>query len=287
MSTDWKALIAVVVVVAAIYIGVEPYAHSQMHPAVPPADFEFKDLKDNKSPSENAKNGKELFANNCYACHGVASDSLPPIMDDETAASAYGVVPPDLSDATFLYSKEFFISFVKNPTEASKLAHKFDGKEKVFPMPNYDWLGNDAIADIYAYLKTLEPKEVSNRQAFVSACARCHDVRYSSITSLTPDKDIEEYMGTVPPDLSTMILSRGGKYLAEFINDPQKHLDGTAMPRVGLSEKAQEKVIAFIEKAGDPKKEERETLGIRFIAFALILSVVAWVWKLKIWREVH
>lgn len=287
MSTDWKALIAVVSVVIAIYIGVEPYAHSQMHPAVAPVDFDFKDLKDNKSSSENVANGKELFANNCYACHSVTADNLAPLMDNETAASSHGVVPPDLSDATFLYDKEFFISYVKNPVQATKLGHKFGGEEKVFPMPGYDWLGNDAIADMYAYLKTLEPKEISDKQVFASACVRCHDIRYAKIDALTSDKNIERFMGVVPPDLSTMLLSRGKSYLNEFINDPQKHLEGTSMPRPGLSEKAQKKVIAYIEKINDPKKEERETLGIRFIIFALILSIVAWVWKIKIWREVH
>jgi len=287
MSTDIKALIVVVVVVLSIYVGVEPYAHSQMHPAVPPSDFKFNDLKDTTSSSENVQNGKTLFQNNCYACHAVVSDNLPPLTTNNDSASAYGVVPPDLGNATYLYSKKFFISFVKNPAKASKLEHKFDGTNKVFPMPNYDWLGNDAISDIYAYLKTLEPKKMTDKQVFESSCVRCHDVRYAKIIKTTPDKYIEPYMGIIPPDLSTMILSRGKGYLNEFINDPQKHLEGTAMPRVGLNKKAQEQVVAFIENTGDPKIEEREALGIRFIIFALILSIVAWVWKIKIWREVH
>lgn len=287
MSTDWKALIAVVVVVAAIYIGVEPYAHSQMHPAVPPADFKFTDLKDNKLSSANIANGKTLFKNNCYACHGVISDSMPPFMSKKDAAASYGVVPPDLGDAAYLYSKKFFVSFVKNPVKASKLEHKFDGTNRVFPMPNYDWLGDDGISDIYAYLESIKPETMTDKQVFESSCVRCHNLKYAKIDATTPDKYIKTYMGIVPPDLSTMILSRGKGYLNEFINDPQKHLEGTAMPRVGLNEKAQEQVVAFIEKTGDPKQEEREALGIRFIIFALILSIVAWVWKIKIWNRVH
>ena len=287
MSTDWKALIVVVVVVLAIYIGVEPYAHSQMHPPVAPVDFKFTDLKDNESSSKSVENGKTLFQNNCYACHAITSDNMPPIISAEDSAASYGVVPPDLGDSAYLYSKEFFISFVKNPVKASKLEHKFDGQSRSFPMPNYDWLGNDGISDIYAYLESIKPETLTDKQVFTSSCVRCHDVRYAKVIATTPDKYIETYMGVVPPDLSTMILSRGKNYLNEFINDPQKHLEGTSMPRVGLNKKSQDQVVAFIENAGDPKKEEREALGIRFIIFAVILSIVAWVWKIKIWKEVH
>lgn len=287
MSTDWKALFIIVVVVGAIYIGVEPFAHSQMHPAVAPVDFSFKDLKENQSSSVNTKNGKTLFANNCSACHSLTVDNIPQMMGNKDLASAYGVVPPDLSDAGLLYDKEFFISFVKNPTEAMNLKHKFNETDKIFPMPKYDWLGNDGISDIYAYLKSIEKADISDKQVFESACVRCHDMRYAKLSSSTPKENIESYMGVIPPDLSTMYLSRGVPYLNEFINDPAKHLEGTAMPRVGLSEKAQAKIISFMQKTTDPKAEERETLGMRFIIYSLILAIVAWIWKIKIWSRVH
>lgn len=50
-----------------------------------------------------------------------------------------------------------------------------------------------------------------------------------------------------------MIRAKGEHGLNIFINDPQKLLPGTAMPRVGLSEQAQKQVIAYLEKAGDRK----------------------------------
>jgi len=282
---DLKALAVVVVVVLAIYIGVEPYAHSQLHKKVAPVDYEFKDLKEVSSINSDAISGKTLFANNCSSCHSVISDNINPLMEDKDSASAYGVVPPDLSNSSFLYSKKFFVSFVKNPTLATQTQHKFVG-DKIYPMPSFDWLGDDKISNIYAYLKSVEPKDISNKEAFNSACVRCHSMKYDKNFSPTPTPDMHKYMGTIPPDLSTMILAKGKSYLHEFINEPSKHLEGTAMPRVGLTKKAEDKVIAYLEEIGDPNIEDRETLGIRFILWAVLLSVVAWIWKIKIWKDV-
>ena len=41
---EFKVLAVVVFFTVLIYWGVEPFAHSQMHPHVAPADFAFKDL---------------------------------------------------------------------------------------------------------------------------------------------------------------------------------------------------------------------------------------------------
>jgi ubiquinol-cytochrome c reductase cytochrome c1 subunit len=83
-----------------------------------------------------------------------------------------------------------------------------------------------------------------------------------------------------------MIRAKGEKYLTTFINNPQKHLQGTAMPRVGLKESTQDQVIAYMESVGDSKKDERERVGLYIIGFFIILSVFAYLWKKQIWREV-
>lgn len=41
---ELKILAVVIFFTAVVYFGVEPFAHSQMHPHVAPADFAFKDL---------------------------------------------------------------------------------------------------------------------------------------------------------------------------------------------------------------------------------------------------
>lgn len=62
---------------------------------------------------------------------------------------------------------------------------------------------------------------------------------------------------------------------------------GLSMPRVGLTEEAQERVVAYLESIGDAKKEQRETLGIYLMIFFGIMSVLAYLWKKRIWSEVH
>ena len=88
-------------------------------------------------------------------------------------------------------------------------------------------------------------------------------------------------------DLSMMIRARSGEYLNNFINNTQKVLAGTAMPRVGLTQNAQTSVISYMEMVGDSKKDERTSVGIGVMIFFAILSVFAILWKRKVWSELH
>jgi ubiquinol-cytochrome c reductase cytochrome c1 subunit len=54
-----------------------------------------------------------------------------------------------------------------------------------------------------------------------------------------------------------------------------------------LNEKAQEEVIAYMEEVGDSKKAERETTGLYVMIYTLIFAILAYLWKRKIWSEVH
>jgi ubiquinol-cytochrome c reductase cytochrome c1 subunit len=292
---ELKILVILVFFTGVLYWGVEPFAHSQMHAHVEPADFSFKDLDGLGGLKGDATKGKELVTANCTACHAIEKAGFPPVMDDASSAAAYGVVPPDLSTAGHLYNPNFLAAFIKNPAIATKTTHKYvDGK--VHPMPSYNWMQPQEIADMVAYLLSIAPKEMTNKEVFVNACQRCHSIKYgdyrfdgtkSSMLAKTPDENIKAYMGTVPPDLSQYIRSRGEHYLHEFINDPQKHLKGTAMPRVGLTAEAQEHVVTYMEEVGDSKKQERDALGPKFLGYLVIFAIFAWLWKAKIWREVH
>ena len=108
-----------------------------------------------------------------------------------------------------------------------------------------------------------------------------------AMAAKTPDENIKSYMGVIPPDLSQMIRSRSEGFLHEFINDPQKHLHGTAMPRVGLTEAAEDQVVGYLTEAGDSKKAEREALAGPFLGYLVIFAIFALLWKMKIWRQVH
>ena len=70
---------------------------------------------------------------------------------------------------------------------------------------------------------------MTNKEVFSDACQRCHSIKYADMKMVklclhfTPNDEIKQYMGKLPPDLSQMIRSRGEHYLETFINNPQKH----------------------------------------------------------------
>ena len=292
---ELKILAVVVALTLVTYWGVEPFAHSQMHPKVAPADFKFsdvqEDVKDIKALKGDAANGEALVTANCTACHSIESKGFPQVMDNASSAAAYGVTPPDLSSAGKLYNEDYLAAFIKNPAKASKVEHKFvDGR--AHPMPSYDWMQPQEVADMVAYLKSIAPNEMTNKEVFVDACQRCHGIKYAdmlkgTMSAFTPDADVKKYMGKLPPDLSQYIRSRGENYLETFVNDPQKHLEGTAMPRVGLTEESQAQVVAYLQEVGDSKKAEREELGPKFLIYLVIFAIFAFLWKSSKWREVH
>jgi len=288
---EFKILAILVFFTGVLYWGVEPFAHSQMHAHVAHPDHEFKDVDGLGGLKGDATKGSEIVSSNCIACHAIEKAGFPPIMDDASSAAAYGVVPPDLSTAGHLYNSDFLAAFIKNPAKATKTEHKYvDGA--VHPMPSYNWMKPQEIADIVAYLNSIAPKEMTNKEVFVDACQRCHSIKYGdfyggSMTAKTPTANIKSYMGKIPPDLSQHIRSRGENYLHEFINDPQKHLKGTAMPRVGLTEEAENQAIGYMEEVGDSKKPQRDALGPKFLMYLVVFALFAWLWKFKVWREVH
>lgn len=296
---DFKILIVVIFVTGLIYWGVEPLAHSQMHPHVEPADYTFKDLPESTSKTPDVAKGQELVMGNCVACHSITAADFPPVLSEADAAAAYGVVPPDLSSAGLIYNANFLANLIKDPAVATKLTHKFKEEEGiVHPMVAYKTINSNEdpnagptldedVTNMVAYLQSIAPKSLSNKEVFTEACGRCHSMKYDKWQALTPEADLKRYLNVKIPDLSIMIRSRSTEYLHNFINDPQKLLAGTAMPRVGLTQEAETQVIAYMESVGDSKKSERDSLGWKIVVFFLIMGGVAYLWKNKIWRDLH
>lgn len=315
---DLKILLLLCVIVGVLYWGIEPLAHKVFYPKTEPADFEFSDLK-NLPTTGNVENGKQLVATYCAACHSVVKDGLEGL-SKEDAIAAYGIVPPDLSTAGAIYDSKFLANLIKNPVETLKLTHKFND-EKPFPMIATD-VSDEELGDIVAYLKSIGDEALENqiieseefktksqsinnsnlspsakegaiaslqndlkgKQVFINACSRCHSMNYDKVDALV--SNVENYLGSKAPDLSMMIRSRNIDRLHVFINDPQKIILGTPMPRIGLNEDAQNALVNYMEKVGDSKKEERKTLGFIIIGFMLLMTIVAYLWKVKIWRNV-
>jgi ubiquinol-cytochrome c reductase cytochrome c1 subunit len=288
LNREVRILVIVAGLVGFTYWGIEPYAHHIMHPEPDPVDYQCSDLTAiDTSIKGDAANGKALVEMNCISCHGVASQGMPAPMSDADAAMSFGVVPPDLSEAGAIYETNYLANFIANPVKAMHLEHKFGPDSgKMFPMPNYDWMQPQEIMDMVAYLQSIG-KAVDNKQAFEAACSRCHSMGYAGIDAATDGDTLKGYIGAKAPDLSQYIKSRGRHYLENFINDPQRLLHGTGMPRVGLTEEAQTQVIDYMEEIGDSKKAERESLGVYVLIFMLVFAVLATLWKKQIWRDLH
>ncbi len=296
-----------------LYWGVEPFAHSQMHKHVEGNDFTYPEFKIDASKG-NAENGKALISA-CVGCHSIKSQNMPAPMDPVAAGQAYGVNPPDLSNAGAIYDEKFLVELMKNPAHALKVEHKFDmAKGQMHPMPPMA-TDDQSAADIVAYLKSIAPSvdKIEPQVAFEEACGRCHAMRYDKWTQIgfvpktksniatgndidalkfqqnvaTYQDKLAEYMGKLPPDLSIIIRARSKNFLETFVENPQSQLEGTAMPAVGLSKEGYKKVEAYLEEIGDPSKPERERLGPWVIGFFIIFSILAYLWKQSHWRDLH
>lgn len=270
-----------------------------------------------------AVKGKEFFENNCFACHGLKSDGITANITD----SSMGVIPPDLSSAGVIFDEKFLAALILNPALALKVDHKFpDGFIMSAYNAETSGDSNEVvynnIANLITYLKNIGAKFEAEQNAnikkeaellytkmedgaqktaliekniafakdritFIEACGRCHDMKYDNFFTPSQYEDLKSYLGSVPPDLSMMIRSRGEQYLNDFINNTQKLLPGTAMPRVGLTEESQDRVVSYLQKVGDSKKDERESVGIYVMIFFVILSVFAIAWKRSVWKKLH
>jgi len=308
---ELKILAVVVFFTGAIYWGVEPFAHSQMHAHVDSGNYEYKDLK--KVEAGNAANGKELVTANCTGCHAISTEGVSAPMDALASSGVYGVNPPDISTSGAIYDDKFLAAFIADPAKATNTSHKFQNG-KSHPMPAYNWMPASDIADMVAYLKSIAKDDLTPKEVFTDACGRCHEVRYDNKVmgekwtqigqkpkfkflkdSLAYDIDLinyqdnlTKYMGTLPPDLSMIIRARSGNFLETFIEDPQNSaLKGTAMPAVGLNQMGYEKVMQHLQNVGDPSKPVREEMGLWFLLYFAVFAVLATLWKKSVWKKLH
>lgn len=306
-------ILAVVVFFSLLtYWLVEPFAHGQMHAHVESEKFAYADLPAVTKTGDATRGADTFMAGGCIGCHNVKALGMETGMSAKDSAAAYGVNPPDLSNAGVIYDEKFLADLIKNPAHATMVEHKFNDM-RMHPMPAFYGAGGDdidqEIADMVAYLKSIAVKaeEVTPTMAFENACGRCHAVRYTNWTQLgeTPNfkykKDelryqadvidyqdaVKAYMGKLPPDLSMYIRSRNEHFLSTFIENPQSQLHGTAMPRTGVTAETAEKVIDYMKMAGDPKAEERNAVGMNVMIYLIFFVLAAYLWKRQIWKDLH
>jgi len=302
---------------------VEPFAHSQMHKHYESEGFAYKDLPALTKKGDAAR-GKDLVmgAGACTGCHGIKVAGLPAPMDPVMAAQSYGVNPPDLSNAGVVFDARFLASLINNPAHALMLEHKYNAKSgKTFPMPEFYGAGGDKaqeVADMVAYLQSIavSADKLTPNMAFETACGRCHAIHYEynldgklhpSCTQIGEkpkfkhkqdelafemkvanyDDALTKYLGKLPPDLSMYIRSRGEHFISTFVENPQNYLKGTAMPRVGVTAEAAEKVIEHLQDVGDSKRHQRESVGRNVMIYIIIFAIFAILWKKEVWKELH
>ncbi|MBL0708017.1 MAG: cytochrome c1 [Sulfurimonas sp.] len=314
MKNKEPLILAIVVIFTLVtYYLVEPYAHHVMHKHVESQDFKYTDLPA-ITKIGNATNGKELVANaGCTGCHSISKEGIAAPMDAVASAGAYGVNPPDLSEMGAILDANFLASLIKNPAHALKVEHKFDAaKGQMHPMISFYGMGGDIdqeIADMVSYLQSIavSPSEVTPAMAFENACGRCHAVGYEKWTQIGTkpafkhEKDslafdikvleyqdsLKVYMGKLPPDLSMYIRSRSQEYIETFVENPQNHLAGTAMPRVGVTADSMDKIIEYMLDSGDTKRHERESVGMKVMIYLLVFAIFAFLWKKQVWKDLH
>ncbi|MFT5835440.1 MAG: ubiquinol-cytochrome c reductase cytochrome c1 subunit [Sulfurimonas sp.] len=314
MKNKEPLILAVVIFFSLVtYYLVEPYAHHVMHKHVDSENFTYADLPE-ITKTGNAANGKELVMNaGCAGCHSIETAGMPAPMDSVMAAQSYGVNPPDLSNAGAIYDAKFLADLIKNPAHALKVEHKFDeAKGQMHPMVPFYGMGGDIdqeIADMVAYLQSIavSPADVTPKMAFENACGRCHAVSYEKWTQIgtksgfNDKKDelafdikvleyqdsLKSYMGKLPPDLSMYIRSRNEQFISTLIENPQNHLAGTAMPRVGVTADSAAKVIEYMKDAGDTKRHERAEIGRNVMIYIVIFAIFALLWKKQVWKDLH
>ena len=317
MKNNEPLILAVVVFFSLVtYYLVEPFAHHVLHKKVVEVEsegFAYNDLAA-LTKTGDATRGQDLVMNaGCAGCHSIESAGMPAPMDAVMAAASYGVNPPDLSNAGAIYDAKFLADLIKNPAHALKVEHKFDAeKGQMHPMVAFYGMGGDIdqeIADMVAYMQSIavKPEDVTPAMAYENACGRCHAVGYENWTqigtkpSFKHEKDslaydiqvleyqdsLKAYMGKLPPDLSMYIRSRGDDFLNKLIENPQNILQGTAMPRVGVTAEAAEKIIEHMKDAGDTKRHEREAIGMNTMIYIVIFAIFALLWKKQVWRDLH
>ncbi len=299
---ELKILGVIVFFTLLTYWGVEPFPTSVREKHVESHNFTYQDLKAVTAKGDAAAGKTKIAA--CIGCHGIKSQGMKAPMNALASSGVYGVNPPDLSNAGNVYSTKFLVNFLQHPAKVAKSKH--------IAMPQSASNEQDA-ADIVAYLKSIAPKKISNKEAYELACGRCHAMRYAKWTqigtipktkkNIKTDQNIAlltfqsnvakyqnklaDYMGKLPPDLSIIIRARSEEFLKTLVEDPQGQLKGTAMPRVGLTKDSYKQVKGYLEEVGDPSKPKREAVGPWVIGFFFIFTILAYLWKESHWKNIH
>jgi len=158
------------------------------------------------------------------------------------------------------------------------------------------------------YIRYSDMLALGVSEAKVEAWRNNSPVNTRILAQMPPEAAVAAFGGIVPPDLSLMAHARDGgvhylySYLMGYSADTKGEIvnhvyEGTRMPdilaissatddkqRAEITAKAKD-ITAYLNWAADPHAEERKHLGIYVIAYLLLLTVLLYLWKVKIWRK--
>ncbi len=104
------------------------------------------DISSNDTAFYNLQNGKNIFIQNCIACHRYN--------DDTTAPKG---IAPMLTNVGGWANKEYIIDSLLHPQKyISPKYKKLIKSGKIMPMPSFDWLDENDFNDLVYFLQTLK-----------------------------------------------------------------------------------------------------------------------------------
>ncbi len=259
---EFKIFVIVAFIIGVIYYGVEPLAHHAMHPETAESDYEFRDLdKFGKFDFSNADIdlGKEAFVANCTSCHTLNSQAEPDfhMRNPKTIQPAGngGVVPPDLSNSGLIFDSNFLAHFIKDPVRAVSLEAKFavscdgldeeqtqicelrnEGKES-YPMNAFNGIMTDEdIVNVVAFLKSIAPNHINDKEVFLEACNRCHAIDYDKGQY---DSKFYAESNHIAHSMLERIEKDGEEIFLNSLNDEDKRFIDEALAIAKVNEKSQ------------------------------------------------
>ncbi|PAF48618.1 hypothetical protein BKH43_07835 [Helicobacter sp. 13S00401-1] len=229
-----------------------------------------------------ALSDKEVFKNACERCHSVNYDKgqydeyfgkevgqklkshygegLQALTPSDDVAKYLGAHAPDLSMMIRVKGIDGLAKFINNPQNVpledikkniiSKLVKEAQNKEiKALP-------ANLDKKDMDAKINAIQAKTASD-----------YGIKLPANTMKDAYQSEDDY--------TNMALSMDAMPI------------GKSMPRVGLTKAAEVQVVNYLQKVGDSKKDQRDSLGIKIMIFFIILAILAFIWKIKIWKDIH
>lgn len=219
---------------------------------------------------------KAVFQDACARCHNIRYDEpktpehLAQMEKKRDEIKKYlGAEAPDLSMIIRARGEDYLQAFINNPQRVAYSAIK------------------QAILD--EYLNKAKAKELAVEIPKIQAQSLSQQEKQKAIAKKTEQinaKSHKDYGITLPQNTTKSAWQDDDDY-TNLAKELGVMPVGLSMPRVGLNEESQRRVVAYLESVGDSKKQEREALGVYIILFFGVMSVLAYLWKRKIWTDLH